>query len=165
MDSSQHVLSGRTRAGALSGGLIDDATSWSWGRFVERDSTPFNMAVLWEYLEKHGRMVDVYTDRDSMFAVPSRPGESKQQQREADRLTQLGRATRGDLLPSCFPAAQWTNRAQFSTAQYRLVKQLRLAKSPAWPRPTTFRRRNIGRSGMSICTAGQGFSQPASALL
>ena len=28
--------------------LIDDATSWSWGRFVERDSTPFNMAVLWE---------------------------------------------------------------------------------------------------------------------
>jgi len=34
--------------------LIDDATSWSWGRFVERDATPFNMAVLWEYLEKNG---------------------------------------------------------------------------------------------------------------
>jgi hypothetical protein len=43
--------------------LIDDATSWSWGRFVERDATPFNMAVLWEYIEKNGRMVDVYTDR------------------------------------------------------------------------------------------------------
>ena len=28
--------------------LIDDATSWSWGRFVESDSTHFNMAVLWE---------------------------------------------------------------------------------------------------------------------
>src|SRR5881394_231108 len=38
--------------------LIDDATSWSWGRFVEHDSTPFNMGVLWEYLEKNGRMVD-----------------------------------------------------------------------------------------------------------
>src|ERR1700704_6647017 len=37
--------------------MIDDATSWSWGRFVERDATPFNMAVLWEYLEKNGRMV------------------------------------------------------------------------------------------------------------
>ena len=48
--------------------LIDDATSWSWGRFVESDATPFNMAVLWEYIEKNGRMVDVYTDRDSMFA-------------------------------------------------------------------------------------------------
>ena len=50
--------------------MIDDATSWSWGRFVERDATPHNMAVLWEYLEKNGRMVDVYTDRDSMFTVP-----------------------------------------------------------------------------------------------
>ena len=54
--------------------LIDDATSWSWGRFVERDATPFNMAVLWEYLEKNGRMVDVYTDRHSMFAVATATG-------------------------------------------------------------------------------------------
>jgi transposase len=72
--------------------MIDDATSWSWGRFVERDATPHNMGVLWEYLEKNGRMVDVYTDRDSMFTVPPREGESKDKQREADRLTQLGRA-------------------------------------------------------------------------
>src|SRR5271169_2660317 len=74
--------------------LIDDATSWSWGRFVERDATPHNMGVLWEYLEKNGRMVDVYTDRDSMFSVTPRAGESKGEQREADRLTQLGRALR-----------------------------------------------------------------------
>jgi hypothetical protein len=50
--------------------LIDDATSRSWGRFVWRDGTRENMGVLWEYLERNGRMVDVYTDRDSMFAVP-----------------------------------------------------------------------------------------------
>ena len=72
--------------------MIDDATSWSWGRFVERDATRHNMGVLWEYLEKNGRMVDVYTDRDSMFTVPPQPGESPDQQRQADRLTQLGRA-------------------------------------------------------------------------
>jgi hypothetical protein len=70
--------------------MIDDATSWSWGRFVERDATPQNMGVLWEYLERNGRMVDVYTDRDSMFAVPPRPGENP----DPDRLTQLGRALR-----------------------------------------------------------------------
>jgi hypothetical protein len=29
--------------------MIDDATSWSWGRFVESDSTRHNMGVLWEY--------------------------------------------------------------------------------------------------------------------
>jgi transposase len=27
--------------------MIDDATSWSWGRFVESDATPQNMGVLW----------------------------------------------------------------------------------------------------------------------
>src|ERR1700689_4797624 len=71
--------------------LIDDATSWSWGRFVEHDATPFNMAVLWEYLEKNGRMVDVYTDRDSMFQVARRAGESEAELTAADRLTQIGR--------------------------------------------------------------------------
>jgi len=74
--------------------MIDDATSWSWGRFVESDATPQNMGVLWEYLEKNGRMVDVYTDRDSMFTIPPQPGESEEQRRKADRLTQLGRALR-----------------------------------------------------------------------
>lgn len=111
--------------------MIDDATSWSWGRFVERDATPQNMGVLWEYLEKNGRMVDVYTDRDSMFAVPPRPGESKEQQREADRLTQLGRAMRelgiGSIL-AYSPQAKGRIERSFRTAQDRLVKHLRLAK-------------------------------------
>ncbi len=53
--------------------LIDDATSRSWGRFVWHDATRDNMGVLWEYLERHGRMLDVYTDRGSMFMIPLRP--------------------------------------------------------------------------------------------
>jgi transposase len=111
--------------------MIDDATSWSWGRFVESDATPQNMAVLWEYLEKNGRMVDVYTDRDSMFTVPLRPGETEQQRREADRLTQLGRALRelgvGSIL-AYSPQAKGRIERSFLTAQDRLVKQLRLAR-------------------------------------
>lgn len=111
--------------------MIDDATSWSWGRFVESDSTLHNMGVLWEYLEKNGRMVDVYTDRDSMFAVPPRAGESQPQRREADRLTQLGRALRelgiGSIL-AYSPQAKGRIERSFLTAQDRLVKQLRLAK-------------------------------------
>jgi len=111
--------------------LIDDATSWSWGRFVERDTTPHNMGVLWEYLEKNGRMVDVYTDRDSMFSVSPRAGESKDQQRKADRLTQLGRALRELGISSILaysPQAKGRIERSFLTAQDRLVKQLRLAK-------------------------------------
>ena len=111
--------------------MIDDATSWSWGRFVERDATPHNMGVLWEYLDKNGRMVEVYTDRDSMFAVPPRAGESKDQQREADRLTQLGRALRelgiGSIL-AYSPQAKGRIERSFLTAQDRLVKHLRLSK-------------------------------------
>ena len=111
--------------------MIDDATSWSWGRFVESDSTHFNMAVLWEYLNKNGRMVDVYTDRDSMFTVPLRADQSEEQRRSEDRLTQLGRALRqlgiGSIL-ALSPQAKGRVERSFRTAQDRLVKQLRLAK-------------------------------------
>jgi transposase len=111
--------------------MIDDATSWSWGRFVDSDATPQNMGVLWEYLEKNGRMVDVYTDRDSMFTIPQSPEDSEEQRREADRLTQLGRALRelgiGSIL-AYSPQAKGRIERSFLTAQDRLVKHLRLAK-------------------------------------
>jgi transposase len=111
--------------------LIDDATSWSWGRFVERDATPFNMAVLWEYLEKHGRMVDVYTDRDSMFTAPTRAGESEQERIRKDQLTQIGRSLRElgiGWIQAYSPEAKGRIERSFLTSQDRLVKYLRLAK-------------------------------------
>jgi hypothetical protein len=111
--------------------LIDDATSWSWGRFVERDATPFNMAVLWEYLEKHGRMVEVYTDRHAMFAVTPRAGESRAERIAADRLTQIGRGLRElgiGWIAAQSPPAKGRVERSFGTDQDRLVKHLRLAK-------------------------------------
>ena len=130
-DTSDHDwLEGRGRVRHLVR-MIDDATSWSWGRFVESDATSFNMAVLWEYIEKNGRMVDVYTDRDSMFTVPRRKGESEEERQAADRLTQLGRSLRelgiGSILANS-PQAKGRVERSFLTAQDRLVKQLRLAK-------------------------------------
>jgi hypothetical protein len=121
--------------------LIDDATSWSWGRFVEHDATPFNMAVLWEYLEKHGRMVDVYTDRDSMFTVASRAGESEQERIAADRLTQIGRGLRElgiGWIAAYSPQAKGRIERSFLTAQDRLVKDLRLAKVSTMQAANTF---------------------------
>lgn len=121
--------------------MIDDATSWSWGRFVERDATPQNMGVLWEYLEKNGRMVDVYTDRASMFTTPPQSKESQEKQREADRLTQLGRALRelgiGSIL-AYSPQAKGRIERSFLTAQDRLVKHLRLAKVATLEGANTF---------------------------
>jgi len=111
--------------------MIDDATSRSWGRFVQRDGTRENMGVLWEYVKRFGRAVDYYTDRDSMFAVVPRPGESKEQQREADRLTQIGRALRElgiGWIAAYSPQAKGRVERSFLTDQDRLIKQLRLAK-------------------------------------
>jgi hypothetical protein len=111
--------------------MIDDATSWSWGRFVERDATSYNMAVLWEYLEKNGRMTDVYTDRDSMFAVPPRPKESESERIQVDRLTQMGRALRElgiGWIAAYSPQAKGRIERSFFTDQDRLIKLLRLAQ-------------------------------------
>src|SRR6202163_4892030 len=111
--------------------MIDDATSWSWGRFVERDATSYNMAVFWEYLDKNGRMAEVYTDRDWMFAVAPRPKESEPERIQADRLTQLGRALRElgiGWIAAYSPQAKGRIERSFETDQDRLVKYLRLAK-------------------------------------
>src|SRR6202521_5640019 len=111
--------------------MIDDATHWSWGRFVERDATSYNMAVLWEYLDKNGRMAEVYTDRDSMFAVPPRPKESEPERIQADRLTQMGRALRElgiGWIAAYSPQAKGRIERSFFTDQDRLIKLLRLAQ-------------------------------------
>jgi transposase len=140
-DTSEHDwLEGRGRVRYLVR-LMDDATSWSWGRFVEHDATPFNMGVLWEYLEKNGRMVDVYTDRDSMFQVAPRAGESEAERIAADRLTQIGRGLRElgiGWIAAYSPQAKGRIERSFRTAQDRLVKDLRLAKVSTLEAANTF---------------------------
>ena len=111
--------------------MIDDATSRSWGRFVRSDGTRENMGVLWEYVERYGRALDYYTDRDSMFAVAPRAGESQQQQRAADWPTQIGRALRElgiGWIAAYSPQAKGRVERSFLTDQDRLIKELRLAK-------------------------------------
>ena len=111
--------------------MIDDATSRSWGRFVRQDSTRANMGVLWEYLQRNGRMVDVYTDHHSMFAVTPRSKESQGERRTADRLTQIGRALRElgiGWIGAFSPQAKGRVERSFGTDQDRLVKLLRLAQ-------------------------------------
>jgi hypothetical protein len=111
--------------------MIDDATSRSAGSFVQHDGTRENMGVLWQYVERRGRMVEVYTDRAAMFMVTPRVGESKQQRQEADRLTQIGRGLRElgiGWTAAYSPQAKGRVERSFGTDQDRLVKHLRLAK-------------------------------------
>jgi hypothetical protein len=131
-DTSNHDwLEGRGEAVRYLVRWIDDATSRSGGRFVQHDGTRENMGVLWGYVERHGRMVDVYTDRAAMFMVAPRREESAQQRQESDRLTQIGRGLRElgiGWIPAYSPQAKGRVERSFGTDQDRLVKQLRLAK-------------------------------------
>ena len=129
--------------------MIDDATSWSWGRFVERDATPFNMAVLWEYLEKNGRMVEVYTDRHSMFQVTPRAGESRAERIAADRLTQIGRGLRelsaGSRPNHRPPKAAWNAASALIRTGWSNTSGWQ--GSRLWRPPTRFWSRSIGPNG------------------
>lgn len=131
-DTSDHDwLEGRGEAVHHLVRMIDDATSRSWGRFVPRDGTRENMGVLWEYVTRFGRAVDYYTDRDSMFTVAPRPGESQEQKRMADRVTQIGRALRElgiGWIAAYSPQAKGRVERSFLTDQDRLIKLLRLAR-------------------------------------
>jgi len=131
-DTSDHDwLEGRGESVKHLVRMIDDATSKSWGRFVWSDGTRENMGVLWEYIVRFGRAVDYYTDRDSMFTVAPRPGESEEQRRAADRLTQIGRALRElavGWIAAYSPQAKGRVERSFRTDQDRLIKELRLAK-------------------------------------
>jgi hypothetical protein len=131
-DTSNHDwLEGRGEPVRYLVRMIDDATSRSGGSFVQHDGTRENMGVLWQYVERQGRMVDVYTDRAAMFMVTPRAKESAQQRQESDRLTQIGRGLRElgiGWIPAYSPQAKGRVERSFGTDQDRLVKHLRLAK-------------------------------------
>jgi transposase len=105
--------------------MIDDATSKVTARFYPAETTEAYMDLLGRYLRKHGRMVAMYVDRDSIFRAEDRhPSDPR------PTLTQFSRAL-GDLqielILAYSPQAKGRIERFFQTAQDRLVKELRLA--------------------------------------
>ena len=109
--------------------MIDDATSRVWARFVERDTTEANLRTLRGWLERHGRPLALYTDRDSIFVTP----------RSAEQVDQRGPAPPTDFesalnelriqwIPAYSPQAKGRVERLFGTLQDRLLKELRIAR-------------------------------------
>lgn len=102
--------------------FIDDATSELMAlRFFPAETTEGYMAVLREYLDRHGRPAALYSDRHSIFRVnhPEHDGE----------LTQFSRALKTlDIEPIHANTPQAKGRVERAnqTLQDRLVKELRL---------------------------------------
>ena len=128
MDSSPYVwLEERGPACHLIA-LIDDASSRAWGRLVEHDSTEENLRTLQGWLERHGRPLALYTDKNSLF-VTSRPVQWQEQLRGEPARTQFGRAL-GELgiewIAAHSPQARGRSERNFGTWQGRLPQELRL---------------------------------------
>ena len=109
--------------------MIDDATSRALARFAGQDTTQENFRLLASYLERWGRPVEFYTDKNSIFTV-NRPLREAQDEAWPEVLTQIGRALRElgiGWTAAHSPQAKGRVERFFGTAQDRLVKGLRKA--------------------------------------
>jgi hypothetical protein len=109
--------------------MIDDSTSLATAHFAAQDTTAENFRLLASYLERWGRPVEFYTDKDSMFTV-SRPRQEAEDEAWPEALTQIGRALRElgiGWTAAHSPQAKGRVERFFGTAQDRLVKGLRKA--------------------------------------
>ena len=110
--------------------MIDDATSRVWGRLVERDSTEENLRTLRGWLERQGRPLALYTDKNGLF-VTSRPVQWQEQLHGEPARTQFGRALAEldiEWIAAHSPQAKGRVERLFGTLQDRLVKEMRLAE-------------------------------------
>ena len=108
--------------------LIDDATSRIWARFAEHDSSEENLRTLGGWLQRHGRPVALYTDKNSLF-VTSRPVQWQEQLDGQPARTQFGRALQElgiEWIAAHSPQAKGRIERLFRTLQDRLVKEMRL---------------------------------------
>ena len=129
-DTSTHDwLEGRSAEPVYLIAMIDDATSELTARFAAGDSSEENMRLLWRYIERHGRPVEVYTDKAGIFQVNRPLHYNKHLPAEPDE-TQIKRAL-GELgigrIAAHSPQAKGRVERSFATMQDRLVKGLRRA--------------------------------------
>jgi DNA-binding Lrp family transcriptional regulator len=128
MDTSDHDwLEGRGPRLYLIA-MIDDATSRLWGRFVESDSTAENLRTLRGWLERYGRPVALYTDKNTIFQTPRTPEHIERwgpapPTHFAAALEELG----VEWIAAHSPQAKGRVERLFETLQDRLVKEMRIA--------------------------------------
>ena len=94
------------------------------------DSSEENLRTLGGWLERYGRPLALYTDKNSLF-VTSRPVQWQEQLHETPARTQFGRALAEldiEWIAAQTPQAKGRIERLFGTLQDRLVKEMRLAE-------------------------------------
>lgn len=130
MDTSEHDwLEGRGAERMVLIAMIDDATSRLHARFFPSDSGAANRLMIVEYLQCHGRMGALYTDRAGHFRVNfQRTRREENDQEEALTLIRRGLdALEIELILALSPQAKGRVERLFKTLQDRLIKEMRVA--------------------------------------
>src|SRR3990172_6509027 len=110
-------------------GAIDDATGYTWARFVPAETTWAYMNLMREIFLTHGMPLSLYSDRHSIFHSLREPT-IIEQLNNTQSLTQFGRAMDEleiNIIKAYSPQAKGRIERQWGTLQDRLVVELRLA--------------------------------------
>jgi transposase len=109
---------------------IDDASSRVLhAEFVESEDTLTLLRTTRQYLQRYGRPVAFYVDKDSIYKV-NRAASIEEQLKDREPMTQFGRAIEElgiEVIHAHSPQAKGRVERGFQTHQDRLVKELRLA--------------------------------------
>jgi transposase len=109
--------------------VIDDATSRFYARFTEQDTTEENLRTFGEWVQRYGRPVAHYTDKNSIFRR-SDAMLLREQLRGEKLRSHFGRALHElgiEWIAAHSPQAKGRIERLFETLQDRLVKEMRLA--------------------------------------
>jgi hypothetical protein len=109
--------------------VIDDATSRIHARFTEQDTTEENLGTFGGWVQRYGRPLAHYTDKNSIFRKAG-PQPLSEQLRGDPLQTQFGRALSElgmEWIAAHSPQAKGRIERLFETLPDRLVKEMRLA--------------------------------------
>lgn len=129
MDTSVHPwLEERSSEEIVLIGMVDDATSRLFARFVRRDTGRANRQMLVDYLQRWGRMQALYVDRASHFQTPKgrRTVEDRARQQTLSVIRQALEALGVEMITAHSPEAKGRVERSFGTLQDRLLKELRV---------------------------------------
>jgi hypothetical protein len=129
MDGSHHDWFEGRGAWCVLMVMIDDATSRTWARFFEGETTQAAMEVFGGYVRKYGVPHSLYVDRDSIYRSDRQATVEEELRGQPAPATQFARAMAQlnvELILAHSPQAKGRVERMNSTLQDRLVKQMRL---------------------------------------
>jgi transposase-like protein len=109
--------------------MIDDATSRTYARFFEGETTTAAMEVFGGYVRRHGVPHSLYVDRDSIYRSDRQATVEEELRGQAGPATQFARAMAQlgvELILANSPQAKGRVERMNGTLQDRLVKEMRL---------------------------------------